>query len=146
MVSPTAVRSSVYCCCRARNSGSLISTGETTWASDGITNGGRMIKAAMIKAATVRPVMDKGPVSAELLLGIHHSGSMIGRIGDEADVRNQRLNLGLAESISVGGHQRGLVERGSAVANDGGQVIVAHLVESVTLVEWVWLDFKIVVI
>ena len=58
---------------------------------------------------------------------------MIGRIGDQADVGNQRLDLCLAQRISVRRHQCGLVERGSAVADDGCQFGIGHFVECVAL-------------
>jgi hypothetical protein len=58
---------------------------------------------------------------------------MTGRIGDQEDVRNQRLDLCFALGVAVRRHQCGVVERGSAVADDGGQFGIAHFVERVEL-------------
>src|SRR5579859_1278036 len=99
MSSPARLNSSIYCVCRARKAGSLISTGDTTCASDALPN-------KRIPAETSRLAMRLGPQA--LLLRIHRSGSMIGRIGDQANICDQRLNLALAESIAVGRHERRL--------------------------------------
>src|ERR1022692_1275948 len=97
MSRPAAWSSSVYCCCRELSSGSLISHGLTTWAKQGLQ--------ASINRASQR----------NLFLNIQHSGALIRRIRDQADVGEQSLNFRLAESISVRRHQRGLVQRRAAV-------------------------------
>src|ERR1035441_5969468 len=51
-----------------------------------------------------------------------------------------------AQSIAVRSHQCGLVERGTAVADDGDQVGITHFVEGVAFGEGVRLDLEIVVI
>ena len=51
------------------------------------------------------PAMTSETNKRALFLRIDRSGGMIGRIGDQADVSNQRLDLRLAESIAVGWHQ-----------------------------------------
>jgi hypothetical protein len=81
-----------------------------------------------------------------LLSCVGGSSNVVGRIGDQANVRDERLDLSLVESVAVGWHEGRLVERGSAVADDGSHVIVAHPVEGSTVGEWVRLDLEIVVI
>src|SRR5208282_1850250 len=133
----------MYCCCSARKSGSLISAGDTTWANAVPV----MIGMKVIRLKAIRLISTRlGPSPPALLLGIHHSGSMIGRIGDQADVSNQPLDLCLAESIAVRRHQCGLAERGPTVTDNRGQVGIAHFIERVAFHKRMWLDLKIIVI
>src|ERR1035441_8427449 len=97
MSRPAAWSSSRYCCCRELSSGSLISQGLTTWAKHGLQAG--------INRASQR----------NLFLNIQHSGTLIRRVRDQADIGEQSLNFRLAESIAIRWHQCGLVQGRTAV-------------------------------
>src|ERR1700690_715324 len=117
MSRPADCKSSMYCCCRELSSGSLISRGLTTWARQALQ------------------ASKNGTNQDVLFLYIHHSGALIWRIGDQADVGNQGLRPRLAESISIRGHQCGLVQGRTAMPDDGDQVGVAHFIERVSVGE-----------
>ena len=51
------------------------------------------------------PAMTSETNKRALFLRIDRSGRMIRRIGDQADVSNQRLHFGLVEGVTVGWHQ-----------------------------------------
>src|ERR1035437_1806054 len=48
----------------------------------------------------------------------------------------------VAAGADGGGH--GIVQGGTAVADDGDQVRIAHFVKSVAFGEWMWLDREVV--
>src|SRR6516225_6948813 len=109
---PAALRSSIYCVCKARKPGSLISTGATTWACD---------------KRAINSVPSSRAADSQLLLRIHHSGRLVGWIGDHADVGNQGLNLRLRKSIAVRRHQGRFIQRRATVADDRVEIGVADL-------------------
>ena len=89
-------------------------------------------------------VLQAGTYPRKLILSIHRAGIAVGRIGDGTNVGYERLNVGLAESVSPGRHERRLVECGATVADDGSEICVGDFVERVALGERMRLDFEIV--
>src|SRR5208283_1619294 len=67
-----------------------------------------------------------------------------GRIGNGTNIGYQRLNVRLTESVAPGRHERRLVERGTAMANNGSEVGIADFVQRIALGERMRLDFEIV--
>src|ERR1022692_579892 len=82
--------------------------------------------------------------SQRLILRIHWASVAVARIGDCTDIGYQRLNIGFADGVAPSRHECRLVQCGAAMANDGGEIGVADLVERIALSEGVRLDFKIV--
>src|SRR5438309_104966 len=98
MSAPSCLSASMLRSCRARSSGSLISVGGITWAV-----------AEMIR------ISHSG---SRLILRIDGPGGAVRRIRNGTNIRYQSLNVGLAEGVAPGGHERRLVERWAAVGND----------------------------
>src|SRR5712691_8643515 len=125
MSAPSFFRSSMLRSCSARNSGSLISFAGSTCA----------------QGALISKLRDR---HSRLILRIHRTSIGIVRIGNGTDIGYQRLNLGLAKSVAPGRHQRGFVECGAAVADDGNEIGIADLVERIALGERMRLDLEVV--
>src|SRR5579863_3118460 len=83
---------------------------------------------------------------SKLIFGIHRPGTARWWIGNSANIRYQRLNVGLAERVSPRRHQRGLVESRTTVADDRREIGVTDFIESVSVGERMRLHLEIVVI
>ena len=79
-----------------------------------------------------------------LILRIHRASIAVGRIRNCADIRYQRLNVGPAESVAPGWHERRLIERRAAMADDSSDLGIGQFVEDVAFGERVRLDFEII--
>src|SRR5580704_16171647 len=131
MSPPSCLRSSMLRSCKAARSGSLIS-------ADGSTCGQA--------SGSTMPVHSKSRHSSRLILGIDRTGTARRPIGDRANIGYQRLHVRLAERVAPRRHERRFVERRAAVRDEGGEIGVADLVQSVALGERMRLDVKVVVI
>src|ERR1019366_6082880 len=87
---------------------------------------------------------DKDGVNSGLLLRIYQSAGFVRWIGHRANVRYQRSDVALGKRVSPGRHLRRFVQGGTAVADDGDEVGIAHFVESVAFGERMWLDREVV--
>src|SRR5208283_432625 len=126
---PTACNCLKYFSCRARISGLLISAGVRTCAA------ARLAIPATTSAA-----------NQPLLLRVNNPRGSVRRIRNHPNVGDESLNFGFRQSISVGSHERRLIESRSAVRDDRGQVGIAHLVQRIAFGERMGLDVEVVVI
>src|SRR5271157_4859717 len=75
---------------------------------------------------------------------VHQPAGFVRRIGDSAYVRHQGGYVALGKGVSPGRHLSRFVQGRTAVADDGNQVRVTHLVERVALGEGMWFHRKVI--
>src|ERR1035438_8187410 len=124
MLWPTVLRSLKDCCWSARNAGSPISTEDTTCAE---TNRAPISNIARIE---------------NLFARINCPWGLIWWIGHCTSVRDESAHIGCAQSVPVGRHERGTIERRAAVQNDRCHIGIAHLVQRVALRKCMRLYFR----
>src|ERR1017187_1072076 len=127
MSAPSCFRSSMLRSCSARNSGSWISLGGRTCAPATETTAHKNRRN-------------------RLILRIDRASTARGRIGDRTNIGYQCLDVRLAERVSPCRHERRFVESRAPLADDGREIGVADLIESVAFGERMRLDFQVVVI
>src|SRR5579863_4111399 len=108
---PTVLRSLNDCCWRLRNAVSLISTEATPWAERNRTPSSNIARAAILFAR------------------INCTRWLIGWVGHGTGICDDSAHIRGAQRISVGWHERGAIERWSAMENNRRQIGVAHLVQ-----------------
>src|SRR5271165_2051392 len=103
-----------------------------------------MFPAPPATASSLRPTSSRHLLRRALFLSVHQSAGFVRRIGDGAYVRYQCDYVAFGKSVSPGRHLCRLVQRRTAVADDGDQVRVTRLVERVAFGEGMWLHRKVV--
>src|SRR5579863_2896665 len=93
-----------------------------------------------------KPIEGLARYKRSLVLRVLWSGVTRWRIGNRADISDERLNISFTERISPRGHESGFTQCRAAMADHRRQVGVTDGVVGVALAEGMRLDLKIVVI